>query len=356
MAIKMTARPLDSPRGAAPDRDMARLGELDLPDRLAPLLPRWATQIAVGLTCTGIGWVLRSLLDTVTAGAAPFALVYPMIMAATLFARWPAGLVAAVVSVAYAYLVVYPAQTQQSVAGAASLLVLFAVALAASLTVALAELFRRGTYRAAAERDREIADRDLFLAEFDHRVKNNFTIVAGLLDMQRRRASDPATAEALGAALARVESIGRAHRHLYRGGQPGLVEMRDYLGDLCAALAEALLLRGGVRLDCDVAPCAIERDRAVSIGLVLNELVTNAAKHAFGGRDSGVIAVSFGSRPGGWTLTVADDGTGIDKAARPAADGGLGSRLIEAFARQSGGTVETDSGPHGTTVTLHLSA
>ena len=47
---------------------MARLGELDLPDRLAPLLPRWATQIAVGLTCTGIGWVLRSLLDTVTAG------------------------------------------------------------------------------------------------------------------------------------------------------------------------------------------------------------------------------------------------------------------------------------------------
>ena len=205
------------------------------------------------------------------------------------------------------------------------------------------------------ERDREIADRDLFLEEFDHRVKNNFAIVAGLLDMQRRRATDPATNDALGIAAARVDSIARAHRHLYRGGQPGLVEMQDYLGDLCAALEEALLLRGGFKLECEITPAAVERDRAVSIGLVINELVTNAAKHAFTGRESGTIVVRLDKRGDGMTVSVADDGIGVpDVPLTPEAGNGLGTRLIAAFARQAGGTLHTDSDRTGTRVTLQL--
>src|SRR5690606_3710240 len=101
------------------------------------------------------------------------------------------------------------------------------------------------------------------------------------LDLQRRRASDPGTQEALGAALSRVESIARAHRHLYRGGgSAGSVEMKDYLPDLCAALADALFLHGTITLQCTTDSVQMPRDRAVSIGLVVNELVTNAVKHA----------------------------------------------------------------------------
>jgi two-component sensor histidine kinase len=335
---------------------MTRLGEFDLADRLAPLMPRWMTQLCVAALCLIGGRILRLVIDAFAPDSAPFALVFPVVMVATLFGRWLAGSVTAIVTIAYAWFHLYPVRESFSFidrSGAANVLV---VGIAAALTVIIGEIFSRAVRRATRERDRQIADRDLFLAEFDHRVKNNFTIVAGLLDMQRRRAAEPATAEALGAALARVESIGRAHRHLYRGGQPGLVEMRDYLGDLCATLSDALLLRGGVVLECEVAEGALPRDRAVSIGLVINELVTNAAKHAFDGREAGTITVTFGPHPGGWVLTVGDNGSGMKEKARPRADGGLGSRLIDAFARQAGGKISVDSDRTGTTATLLLDA
>lgn len=98
------------------------------------------------------------------------------------------------------------------------------------------------------------------------------------------------------------------------------------------------------------------RDRAVTIGLVINELVTNAAKHAFAGRDVGSIAVSFHNRAeGGWTVGVTDDGVGMpDTLPAATANSGLGSRLVEAFARQADGTITVDSDRTGTRVELVL--
>ncbi|MES2057283.1 MAG: sensor histidine kinase [Pseudomonadota bacterium] len=338
---------------------MARIGELDLCDRLSPTIPVWVTQVIVGLVASGATRLLRIGFDIVAGGAAPFALIYPAIMLATLFARAFAGIVAATVMILYIWYYLYPIPNSFRFVDSAGALSVGVVVVTALITIGLAELFRRAAYRATRERDREIADRDLFLAEFDHRMKNNFAIVAGLLDMQKRRATDPATAEALGVAQMRIDSIARAHRHLYRGSeQPGMVEMQEYLPDLCAALSEALFLRGGITLACDTDQASVPRDRAVSIGLVINELVTNAAKHAFPGRDIGSISVVFYNRTGGgWTVTVTDDGVGLPrKPVAPGPDHGLGSRLIEAFARQAGGTITTDSDRTGTRVTLELAA
>ena len=337
-----------------PNSAMARIGELDLPDRLHPAVPRWATQLGVALLCVGAAGVLRLTINLFAPGAAVFALVFPAIMIATLFARWQSGLLAAVIAIAYAFFAVYlpsPSTTQSG-----PYWTLFAVVFSATLTVALAETFRRAVHRATDERDREIADRDLMLSEFEHRVKNNFQIVASMLDIQRRRVSDPAATEALGAAMMRVDSIARAHRHLYRDGQGSEVNVSDYLTDLCNALSDALLLRGGVTLDCDVDPAPIPRDHAVSIGLVVNELVTNAAKHAFVGRERGAIHVSWKRKPkGGWRLTVADDGVGLPAQPRPRRkDGGLGQRLVEAFAKQAGGTLTTAGDANGTRVTMDV--
>ena len=337
---------------------MTSIGDFDLCERLSPAIPIRVTQVIVGLLCVGAAWVVRLLFDIIAGGAAPFALIYPAIMLATLFARALAGAVTAIIMILYVWYYLYPIENSFRFANAAGAFSVAVVTITAILTIAIAEMFRRTAHKATQERDRQIQDRDLFLAEFDHRMKNNFAIVAGLLDMQKRRASDPATAEALEAAQLRVDSIARAHLHLYRGSdQPGTVEIRDYLGDLCEALSESLFLKGGIILTCDSDEAAVPRDRAVSIGLVVNELVTNAAKHAFPRRDLGTIAVTFRAKQDGWVVTVADDGVGMPEAiAAPGPDNGLGSRLIEAFARQAGGTITTESDATGTRVTLELTA
>ena len=339
---------------------MGRVGEIDLPDRLAPAVPAWATQLAVGLLCGFAAIAGRLLLDLVVPGIGPFALVFPALILATLFAHWQAGLLTAALSILYAWRTVLLGLAAPTVPttvdpyGIARALVISA---AAGITIVIAETFRRAVRTAAAERDREIADRDLFLAEFDHRMKNNFAIVAGLLAMQKRRAESPETAAALETAQLRVESIAQAHRHLSRGGDRlGVVEMGDYLHQLCGALAEALFLSGNVNLVCEADETLMPRDRAVSIGLVVNELVTNAAKHAFTGRDAGRIEVTLRTHGGGWTLSVADNGVGLSAGPAVASRGNLGTRLIDAFARQSEGRLHTESGPEGTRVTLELAA
>jgi two-component sensor histidine kinase len=131
--------------------------------------------------------------------------------------------------------------------------------------------------------------------------------------------------------------------------------MAAYIHELCAALAEALFLRGPIRLECDAAHAALPRDRAVSLGLIVNELVTNAAKHAFGDREGGAISVRFAAHNAGWRLIVADNGMGmpaeVQSKGRP---GGLGQRLIEGFVRQARGTIRAESGGEGTVVTVDL--
>lgn len=338
---------------------MRRVGEIDLPDRLAPGIPVWATQIGVGVLCAGGAGVVRLFFDMASPGTGPFALVFPALILATLFARWPAGVLTAAISILYAwrFVLVKEDLTADALADPSGISRTLVISVAAAITIFIAEGFRRAVRHAAAERDREIADRDLFLAEFDHRMKNNFAIVAGLLDMQKRRAEHPATTAALETARMRVESIAQAHRHLYRGSDRlGVVEMGDYLHQLCGALAEALFLSGKVTLVCEAEAAQVPRDRAVSIGLIVNELVTNAAKHAFVGRETGRIEVSFRNRGGGWTLAVADNGVGLPPKGAPVSPGSLGTRLIDAFARQAEGRLHTESDPTGTCVTLDLHA
>lgn len=338
---------------------MGRLGETDLADRLAPS-GRGAllVQLCFGLLITGLAIGLRAVIDAIAPAAGPFSLGFPAILIATLFGRWQAGLLTGVLTLLYSWYFILPEQHSFLMKNAddAGRLVLATINYGAVLVIA--ELFRRAVRRATQERDRELAERDLFLEEFDHRVKNNFTLVAALLDMQRRRAKDAETQEALSSALTRVESIARAHRHLYRGGAatPGDVDMAVYLEELCTALAEALFLRGAITLDCLCDHGTLPRDRAVSIGLIVNELVTNAAKHAFAGRESGRIEVRFEVAVGGWKLVVRDDGVGLPAEPKPRKDGGLGQRLIDGFVRQARGTATTETGAEGTRVTVVLEA
>ncbi|QIG81464.1 sensor histidine kinase [Stakelama tenebrarum] len=337
---------------------MARIGELDLPARLAPAVPQVATQIGFGLLCAAAAITFRAVVDLIAPAAGPYALGYVAVLVATLFARWPAGAITAVFTILYSWYFILPVFNSFAFGSPLDGPRTIVNASAYAAIVVVAELFRRAVRWAVAERDREVAERDLFLEEFDHRVKNNFALVASLLDLQRRRADDPATAEALSRAQTRIESIARAHRHLYRGGASvDAVDMQVYLRELCAALSEALFLRATITLTCEADHVRMARDRAVSIGLVVNELVTNAAKHAFVGRDAGNIQVRFRAHGDGWLLEVADNGIGIPEEMQiKGREGGLGQRLVTAFAGQAGGTLSTESDPHGTVTRLTLEA
>ncbi len=330
--------------------------DIDLPRRFRRIAPPLVTQIVVATICLVAAFVVRWVLDAISPGAAPFALIFPAVMMATLVAGLRSGLLVASISLLYAWYFVMPVRGSFQFADPAGPSILLVVTLATAITLAAAHIFAEAVRRAQRDRDRQIADRDLLLREFDHRVKNNFAIVISLLELQRRRA-DPSTAEALTAAQLRVEGIARAHAHLYHDNaqQPGTVEIATYLNELCAALDAALNLADGVHVACTSAAVDVPRDRAVSIGLIVNELVTNAAKHAFVGRDQGTISVAFDVVPGGWRVTVADDGVGLPSAAAKADRRiGLGTRLIDAFARQANGTVSVESGAGGTRVMLDL--
>lgn len=337
----------------------ALFSDVDLPRRFRGQIPPILTQFFVANACLLLGLAVRLLMNAIAPGAAPFALIFPMMMLATLFAGLLSGLMVAVPALLFAWYVMMPVQWSFQFADKSGPPALTVVTMAVALTLVVAQLFREAVRRARLERERQIADRDLFLREFDHRVKNNFAIVISLLDLQRRRA-DPATAAALSTALQRVEGIARAHGHLYRGDthQPGTVDIATYLNELCTALGDALNMSAGISIECHSDVANVPRDRAVSIGLIVNELVTNAVKHAFVGRDGGMIRVDFRVVPDGWQVEVGDNGSGYDKqaTAKDRRNGGLGTKLVDAFARQANGSVKVASDDAGTRVTVDIIA
>lgn len=323
---------------------MRSLSKIDLPGRLEPVLPRWAGEAITALICLAATGVARVAMDTLVPGAAPFVLMFPACLVATLVGGWRPGAATLGVSglVAWAYVIPPRGLIWKGEAQPANLI---AILIAGGIVIAVAQLFRSSSESEAALSRAQLAERDLMLRELEHRMKNNFQTVAALLSTQLRRAADEPARDALREALNRVTSISQAHHNLYAlGDHTQGVDMAVYLRELCGNLAQALLLGETVRLTCSVEPGALDRDRAVAIGLIVNELVTNAAKHAFVDGAAGQISVAFERELGGYRLIVEDDGLGLpeDYATRSK---GLGRGLVEAFTRQAGGSLIVGQGP-----------
>ncbi len=179
-----------------------------------------------------------------------------------------------------------------------------------------------------------VAGRELLLQEVNHRVKNSLQLVASMLQLQGNAASGEVRGELLDAST-RVAAVARAHQRLYRSHEVGTLDLSAYLVDLCADLA-------GVRADCRIEVDAGERveiatDRAIPVALVVNELVTNAVKYAHPGSGACHVQVRL-ARAGAGTvrLSVRDDGKGLPEGFDPAGGGGLGMRIVTAFAQQLG--------------------
>jgi two-component sensor histidine kinase len=151
----------------------------------------------------------------------------------------------------------------------------------------------------------------------------------------------------------RIAALGRLYSMLGETKSVEAVDAAIYLDALCRDLIESVQKENGtsIALKTDIESEPLPVDRAIPLGLIVNELVTNAVKYAFPGETRGTVAVTLKRIPGALRLTVSDDGKGADPQR---ADSGLGGRLVDTFARQLGGKVERESGLHGTTVRLIL--
>ena len=221
--------------------------------------------------------------------------------------------------------------------------VIFLAALGNALGLALsAQAGARRAEERGAEAARALADERTMLRELQHRAKNDLQLILSLLLMQRRRAKDPETARLLTHVMDRIAAVGMAHDQLAHpgsaAGAAGAVPVADYLAALCGNLAHR---REGVAIETALQPVTMPHGRAVPLGLIVNELVTNALKHAFPGDREGTVRVAFRALTGEegtgeGELIVSDDGVGMG----PPRPGSSGTDLVGRLVRQTGGTME----------------
>ena len=207
----------------------------------------------------------------------------------------------------------------------------------------------RATSAAEAAR-RELQLKEAMLAEIDHRVKNNLQFISSLLTFTTKEVEDPRAVERLAGLKARVTNLGIIHNLLHRSGEP-TVDAAAFIAAL-AREVRAAYASDKVELRVDVEPVVLDAARTIPLGLLLNEVLLNAFKHAFGAQAWPAIGIGLRRNGDGrLRLTVADNGSGY-QAARP---GSSGTRLMAAFASQLGGRLDVDGG-NGTRVVLDFPA
>src|SRR5580704_3888062 len=211
------------------------------------------------------------------------------------------------------------------------------------------------TERVRLEREHAIAGEriGMLLQELTHRVKNSLQIIAAMVMIEARGHKSGEGKAALERVSHRINALGQLYSKLSEANTVEAVDAATYLDELCRDLIASVHKEGGtsIVLKTDIESELLPTDRAITIGLMVNELVTNAVKYAFPSDTKGTVLVTLKRTQGELRLTVADNGQWVNPQR---ADSGLGGRLVDGFARQLGGQVERKSDSQGTTVHLIL--
>ena len=221
-------------------------------------------------------------------------------------------------------------------------------ALARRIVDALGEAARRNPVDELTEQNRALRDalaRQAFLQrELHHRTKNNLAIIHSYAAMQARQVESEEARQALAALAGRVHALGLVHSFLHHSDGLGEIELRAYLNELADSLSSAFA-ENPAEITCDVDPIALDPDRAVEIGILVNELVTNAMKHAAppGGAPL-LIRVQARREGDALVLHIADNGASVEDPETMMISRSLGWRVIRASAQKLGGTIRIDDG------------
>jgi PAS domain S-box-containing protein len=211
------------------------------------------------------------------------------------------------------------------------------------------------TERARLEREHAAAHEriGMLLQELTHRVKNSLQFIAAMVMIEARTHTSGEGKAALERVSHRITALGQLYSKLSKADTVEAVDAATYLNELCRDLIASVHKQGdtSIVLKTEIESELLPTDRAIPIGLIVNELVTNAIKYAFPGEAKGTVAVTLKRAQGELRLTIADDGQGLDPRR---GDSGLGGRLVDGFAQQLGGQIERKSDSQGTTVRLVL--
>jgi len=181
-------------------------------------------------------------------------------------------------------------------------------------------------------------ENELLLGEIHHRVKNNLQVISSLLALQERSITDKKAKAAITEGRERVQSIGLIHKHLYQNNQFASIEMRGYVTHLVEGLVETLGQKSNpIAVKVDIDELHLDVDTAVPLGLLINELVVNALKHAYSDVSEPLLKISLKVQDGTTTWEVIDNGVG--KKADLEQANSFGMKLIRSLSRQLGATI-----------------
>jgi two-component sensor histidine kinase len=212
--------------------------------------------------------------------------------------------------------------------------------------------------RASRDRFESLAaEREVLIHEINHRIANSLQLVSAFLRLQVNAATNADAKAALSNAMARVGAIGHVHRQLYSANDVRSVDLGRYLENLMSDLRQAVgQTASSTELVVKADPVATTTDRAVSIGMMVTELVLNALKYAYPEGRPGQIRVFCRRGPDhALELTVEDDGIGVESGA-PAKGGGLGERIIGMMAQKLQAKVAQDPTHRGVRTTIQIPA
>lgn len=193
-----------------------------------------------------------------------------------------------------------------------------------------------------------LREKEALLREIHHRVKNNLQIISSLLRLQSGKTTNAIAKIALLDMQNRVHSMALIHEHLYLSENLAAIDLAVYLRSLCSQLFRTLVTKpGSIHLHLNLSPVILAIDQAIPCGLLVNELVTNALKHAFPADRGGDLWVDLHFLPHSpcWHLRVADNGVGLPPDFDLAQLSSLGLQLVINLARQLDGDVQIGAGP-----------
>jgi len=184
------------------------------------------------------------------------------------------------------------------------------------------------------------AENELLLKEIHHRVKNNLEVVSSLLALQSAQIDDPGIKGAMQEGQNRVQSIGIVHQKLYQGTNLAAVEMKDYFINLSDSILDSFGAEGRITIECAMNNLELDIDTAVPLGLITNEILTNALKYAFPDGRKGRIEIGIVQKdPQTMQLKIADNGVGKSGVIHGT---GFGSQLITLLTQQLNGSMREE--------------
>ncbi len=221
-------------------------------------------------------------------------------------------------------------------------------------------VFRLVALAVAGGRDRpdlddllaRLREKDTLLLELQHRVKNNLQMITALIRLEARNLPDDATGKRFDRLAGRIEALALLYRSLSKDELGETVDLGVYLSQIASAVMQAHAVEG-IHLDLQVDTWPVSVNVAMPAGLVVNELLTNALKHAFTGRDGGTITLHSLVDETGCRVMISDDGVGLPEGTEWPKRGKLGALIVQSLRQNARARLQVDSAPdQGVRVTI----